>query len=173
MVVSSVCRDRVRCACGVIGCRRHIIGRQLLQNELVFRIDNAERRGPFGRRCGKGPERTSAAGCVIIAIASVEPNLVTGAHSVYVCFYYACLCVDDHILGRCSERAVRIPHIAGRIEDRIAADKQVLPRTDSQPGWAAIGSLRPNPPLARGLEGDRAQVPGQDAAASLPGSPGT
>src|SRR5262249_43244336 len=45
--------------------------------------------------------------------------------------------VENHLLRRRSHGPRRVPHIARRIEDLIAADQQLMMRTASQAGWPA------------------------------------
>src|SRR6266511_235146 len=130
--------------------RRH----QLLQG-FAKRVDNTENGGTLGRedgrRCGcpyrgarrgngEGDERAAGGGGVVVTVALVEPDFVPGPHAQHVLVNVARFRVQDHILGRrgmCIPVRIPSPSTALRVEDRIAADQQILMRAESEAGWPA------------------------------------
>ena len=137
VVVRGIGGDRMRGAGGMTGTRGDIICCQLLQDLLVLRIDDTERGGALRRRSGERPERTAAAGGVVIAIAGVEPPFIAGPYAENTRVDASVFRVNDYVVGRCSDRTRRIPDNTCRVEDRIAADRQVYLRAAGEPGRAA------------------------------------
>ena len=97
---------------------------------MVLCVDHAEwggtlRRLRYRRRPDHvdRPERATAAGGIVVAVAGVEPNFITGADTENTRIDASVFRIDDYIIGRCSDSTSRAPDLAGRIEDRIAADK--------------------------------------------------
>ena len=122
---------------GMSGPRRHVVRRHELNQGPIFRIDHSERGGTLGRRCREGAERASTAGGVVVAVARVEPDFVSGPRARHVCGG-ARLHIENHVLGRGAHRPRRVPHVAVRVEDLIAADQQIVTRTDGEAGRPAV-----------------------------------
>src|SRR5437763_12398082 len=112
----------------------NVVGREQLQQRLVFCIHNARRRRAFGS-CGRERTQwTAATGSVVVAVARIEPDLVTRADTKDRRIDMSVDRSNDYIPRISRYRAVRIPNIALRIEYLVAADEEVLLWTESQAG---------------------------------------
>ena len=118
--------------------RWHIKRRHQLIQAVAKRVDHAEHAGTLGRSREGGAQRAPAAGGVVVTVASVEPDFVPSTHAKHGRFDDAGFRVEDHVPRVCGNILRRIPYIARRIENRIAADKQILIGTESETGRAAI-----------------------------------